>query len=80
MKLQTTFILLAACLLGSAASRLSAQEAASPDPYAHVTPAQRDARMAWFRDARFGLFIHWGLYAVPAGEWNGEMNFGEWQV
>lgn len=27
-------------------------------------------RLAWFRDARFGLFIHWGLYAIPArGEW-----------
>ena len=28
------------------------------------------ARSAWFRDARFGLFLHWGLYAIPArGEW-----------
>jgi alpha-L-fucosidase len=34
------------------------------------TPAQHDARMAWWRDARFGLFIHWGLYAIPGrGEW-----------
>jgi alpha-L-fucosidase len=34
------------------------------------TPAQRDARMGWWRDARFGMFIHWGAYAVPAdGEW-----------
>ena len=34
------------------------------------TPPQRDARMAWWRDARFGMFIHWGIYAVPAqGEW-----------
>ena len=32
---------------------------------------QHDQRMAWFRDARFGLFIHWGVYSVPAGEWNG---------
>ena len=29
-----------------------------------------EARMQWFRDARFGMFIHWGLYAIPArGEW-----------
>ena len=42
------------------------------------TPAQHDARMAWFRDARFGLFIHWGVYSVPAGEWNGHTNYGEW--
>ena len=34
--------------------------------------AERDARMAWWRDARFGMFIHWGLYAVPAGEWKGK--------
>jgi len=35
-------------------------------------------RMAWWREARFGLFIHWGLYAIPAGEWNGETRHGEW--
>lgn len=34
------------------------------------TPATRDDRMAWWREARFGLFIHWGLYAIPGrGEW-----------
>src|SRR5205085_5375884 len=44
------------------------------------TPSQRDARMAWWRDARFGMFIHWGLYAVPAGEYNGKRSkeIGEW--
>ena len=25
-----------------------------------------DRRMEWYRDARFGMFIHWGLYAIPA--------------
>jgi alpha-L-fucosidase len=34
--------------------------------------------MEWWREARFGLFIHWGLYAIPAGEWNGETNHAEW--
>jgi alpha-L-fucosidase len=40
----------------------------------------RDRRFAWFREARFGLFIHWGLYAVPAGEWQGKpiAGIGEW--
>jgi len=34
------------------------------------TPEQRDARMAWWREARFGMFIHFGLYAIPGrGEW-----------
>jgi len=42
------------------------------------SPAQRDARMQWWRDARFGMFIHWGLYSVPAGEWNGKTSYGEW--
>jgi len=35
-------------------------------------------RMDWWRDARFGMFIHWGLYAVPAGEWEGTTNHAEW--
>ncbi len=37
-----------------------------------------DGRMAWWREARFGMFIHWGLYAIPAGEWNGKTSHGEW--
>ncbi len=42
--------------------------------------SQRDERMAWWREARFGMFIHWGVYAVPAGEWNGEpvKGIAEW--
>lgn len=34
----------------------------------------------WFRQAQFGMMIHWGLYSLPAGEWNGQrMPFiGEW--
>ena len=42
------------------------------------TPPARDARMKWFREARFGLFIHWGVYAVPAGSWNGRPGGAEW--
>ena len=36
------------------------------------TEEQRDARMAWWRDARFGMFIHWGVFSVPAGVYKGE--------
>ncbi|HOA75169.1 MAG TPA: alpha-L-fucosidase [Phycisphaerae bacterium] len=33
--------------------------------------ADRAARSAWFRDAKFGLFVHWGIYSVLGeGEWN----------
>ena len=44
------------------------------------TKAERDQRMRWWREARFGMFIHWGLYAVPAGEYNGKRSdrIGEW--
>jgi alpha-L-fucosidase len=42
------------------------------------TSTERDARMQWFRDARFGMFIHWGLYSIPAGEWQGKTSYGEW--
>ena len=44
------------------------------------TPAQRDARMEWWREARFGMFIHWGLYSIPAGTWDGKQipGIGEW--
>lgn len=33
---------------------------------------KQDAKMQWWREARFGMFIHWGLYAQPAGEWDGK--------
>ncbi|MGA4643575.1 alpha-L-fucosidase [Limisphaera sp. 4302-co] len=51
-----------------------------PDPYADETPEQRDARMRWWREARFGMFIHWGVYAVPAGVYKGQRipRLGEW--
>ena len=29
---------------------------------------QHDDRIAWWREAKFGMFIHWGLYAIPAGD------------
>ena len=41
-----------------------------------------DERMAWWREARFGMFIHWGIYAVPAGVHRGRIvardHGGEW--
>ena len=49
-----------------------------PPPTLAETQEQHDARMQWWREARFGLFIHWGLYAVPAGEWKGETSHAEW--
>ena len=54
--------LLAACL------SLSLVQIAAPQSAA---PSSQDAKMKWFREAKFGLFIHWGLYCIPAGEWKG---------
>lgn len=40
----------------------------------------QDTQMDWWREARFGMFIHWGVYAVPAGTYNGQKinRIGEW--
>ena len=40
----------------------------------------QENRMKWWRDARFGMFIHWGIYAVPAGIYKGQKidRIGEW--
>jgi alpha-L-fucosidase len=45
-----------------------------------VEEAARARRLQWWREARFGMFIHWGLYALPAGEWRGQPvdGIGEW--
>lgn len=34
--------------------------------------AEKEKRLTWFRDAKFGMFIHWGLYSKLAGEWKGQ--------
>src|SRR5262245_40842851 len=39
-----------------------------------------DDKTLWWREARFGMFIHWGVYAVPAGTYKGQKinRIGEW--
>jgi alpha-L-fucosidase len=44
---------------------------------ANASETQAD-KMKWFDEARFGMFIHWGIYSVPAGSWNGQNGYGEW--
>ena len=53
--------------------------ACAPLP-AQETPEQHDARMEWWREARFGMFIHWGVYAELGGVWDGKEigGIGEW--
>jgi len=40
----------------------------------------QNPKMTWWKNAKFGMFIHWGLYAIPAGEWNEKEipGIGEW--
>lgn len=35
-------------------------------------PQRNDARLGWWQDAKFGLFLHWGLYSVAGGDWKGK--------
>jgi alpha-L-fucosidase len=46
-------------------------EAPPPPEWVHAFGASHDRRMKWWREARFGMFIHWGVYAIPAGVWKG---------
>lgn len=35
-------------------------------------------KMQWWKDAKFGMFIHWGIYSVPSGKWGDNTTYGEW--
>lgn len=60
-------------LLALAAALPLAPQSTEPD-------SERAQRLKWWTDARFGMFIHWGIYTVPAGEWQGQAvkGLGEW--
>jgi alpha-L-fucosidase len=47
-----------------------------PGPWVFTDSA--DDRMAWWREARFGMFLHWGLYSVLGGTWGERDDYGEW--
>src|SRR6266498_1060027 len=84
--IMAVMLLLAICSSASSTSfaqhrstRLLAPASLAAPPLTE-TEAERDQRMKWWREARFGMFIHWGLYSVPAGVWKGEQSkhIGEW--
>src|SRR6266498_1831039 len=56
--------------------RVGPSQASTP----RAPDAAREKRLEWFREAKYGMFIHWGLYAIPAGEWKGQrcLGLGEW--
>ncbi|MFM7182049.1 MAG: alpha-L-fucosidase [Verrucomicrobiales bacterium] len=61
---------------------LSSFAAAAPQAETTTTPEMtREHRIQWWREARFGMFIHWGLYAIPGGTWKGKVRdsgYSEW--
>ena len=65
-----------AVLLGLTVAASGLAQAPGPRP---PDPA-REKRLEWFREAKYGMFVHWGLYAIPAGEWKGQrcLGLGEW--
>ena len=67
---------LAAVLALAACTRTPEKRALSNDEIAAATAAA----MRHFDESKFGMFIHWGLYAIPAGEWKGKYvrGIGEW--
>jgi alpha-L-fucosidase len=73
-------ILLVLMALGFGTMRRPDQTGAAVPARTAANDTQRDERMRWWREARFGMFIHWGLYAVPAGEYHGlrSKDIGEW--
>ncbi len=50
--------------------------------YAAETHEQHAEKMDWWNDARFGMFVHWGVYSVTGGKYKGEMptNSAEWMM
>lgn len=61
-------------------SAASEADPGTPAPSVAVAAPAADPRLAWWRDAHFGMFIHWGLYSHLAGHWNGQTTpgLGEW--
>ncbi|MGK7396798.1 MAG: alpha-L-fucosidase [Candidatus Cyclobacteriaceae bacterium M3_2C_046] len=73
-------LFLAGCTSNQNQSNEQEDTTMETNDYLQETSAEKAERMNWWKDARFGMFIHWGLYAVPAGEYKGERSerIGEW--
>ena len=79
MKVKTITLALAAAFSLSAFGQQALPVAGDEDHAAITeTSEQRDARMAWWREAKFGMFIHYGLYSGLAGEFKGVQGGSEW--
>ena len=80
MKTHLQLAILTGALLAAATATITVGGPAKTKDYTKESAPDRDKRMSWFRDSRFGMFIHWGVYAVPAGEYKDKKHFGEWYL
>jgi alpha-L-fucosidase len=78
--MRTDLIFTAIILIGALPVWGQTQPSTQPVLVRKETPEQHETRMAWWRAARFGMFIHWGVYSVPAGTYRGKQipGIGEW--
>ena len=84
--MKTKLILLAIVLAMAPVAQLTAAETVLQAPVPFDSPvkvtAEIEKRLVWWREAKFGLFIHWGLYAIPGkGEWvmwSNQMNVSDY--
>ena len=83
------WMMLALAALGVAIVPQTGQTAPATAPEQVVsdkerTPTARDAKMEWFREARFGLFFNFGLYSYYGGIWKGQVRMAnrcsEWMM
>lgn len=79
MRFSTRLFLSAAVLAAVSSSGLKAQEQ-DPGMWDKATVQKNNPNLKWFKEAKFGLFIHWGLYSKLAGEYKGKRYYGsgEW--
>lgn len=78
MKTNLTSIL-SILMIAFSITSCSTKQPPLPD-YTKESKEATGARMKWWHEAKFGMFIHWGVYSVPAGEYNGKSypGLGEW--
>ena len=74
MKIPWRFLFSLSLVLTSVFGQTAADPAPPGQAAAKAYEAAQQARLAWFTQARLGMFIHWGLYAIPAGQWPGREN------
>ncbi len=70
--------LLTAIIILSGCNSLVSNKKEKKDYIKTETDAEKKERMEWWRDSGFGMFIHWGLYSIPAGQYGDDKNHAEW--